>query len=294
MDNRVAPENAGNTATHQTDDSSYSVAFGLVAVTGLALVLVSSSGVVHDLGLAALIAGVVAFPMDLLARRSLQADAFRASFGYLLADPLREELRWLLGIEVLCTEHRLELAFDDVGDGVVKLSLRQERVYDNLTPSEQRIDLVVHAADWHVPGRKSTIDEITWNGQPVPYGDEPGEYSIVGRGTAPALLGRGPAGRGGDQTRGRAVLRTTEWRRYDDQFSQVYLTATENPRVVISAAPAWMRFAIAVHFLPRKALPPGVPDPTIQQLTGPGEKQFEGTLLPLASIDVRWWRATTN
>jgi hypothetical protein len=156
-----------------------------------------SEGVWHGLGEAALVAGVVGFPSDLLARRAFQADAFEASFGYLLADPLRGELNAILQLGPVCVDHTTSLQFAEAGSGFVRVTIREDRTFQNVTTGRVTFRPALHLADWHFHGVEPLVEWMRWNGKDVERTTELGDYSLVATAKQELSIPAGNRGRDG-------------------------------------------------------------------------------------------------
>jgi hypothetical protein len=268
--------------------SGFQVFFLLLLGAGLLLIWRGSTEFLRAVGDAAFIAAVIALPADYLARRAFQADAFKASFGYLLAGSLRQELHWMLGLSRVCVNHTLALTFEEV-DGAIKVTVREEREFQNQTAHTVSFPPELHLSDWHVEGHSPSVEWMRWDGRELASTLEQGDYSLVARYEPVSIPGAQASSDGTYPASSRASLRTRYiewWPGCEGEFHQVYMTATEQPLVVVEKCPPWMRFGIAAHMLSAMGDASG----GVARLDGPGEHRFNGALLPLQSIDVRWWR----
>ena len=103
--------------------------------------------VVAALGEALLIAGLLAISVDWFFKQQLVHDAFEASFGYLLPEGLKPEVRWLVGQQLLCVEYDQHFKLTEHGDQL-RVDIDLSRRIVNAGPNTFHFEPEVWIDEW--------------------------------------------------------------------------------------------------------------------------------------------------
>lgn len=137
---------------------------GVVFLTGVLALLAGHSIPIHwleslvtELGVAFVIAAILAVLVDGSLKLGLAKDVFETTFGYLLPKELRGELQWIHDQKLLCEQHSSHFTITKLDDHAVVLRESFDRTFRNI--SNGTFDFVPSLAidDWKHPTRKSRI-----------------------------------------------------------------------------------------------------------------------------------------
>lgn len=105
-------------------------------------------GVIRDIGIALLSAAVLGFTIDRWLKDDIAKDVFKAALGYVLPEELRDEIRWITGFPSIARKYICHVNIQEIGDGVVKVIIAQEKEIENLTSCSEKIRAAIAIDEW--------------------------------------------------------------------------------------------------------------------------------------------------
>jgi hypothetical protein len=137
---------------------------GVVFLTGVLALLAGHSISIHwleslvtELGVAFVIAAVLAVLVDGSLKLGLAKDVFETTFGYLLPKELRGELQWIHDQKLLCEHHSSHFTITKLDDRSVILRESFDRTFRNISNGTLNFSPSLSIDDWNHPTRKSRI-----------------------------------------------------------------------------------------------------------------------------------------
>jgi hypothetical protein len=164
------PVNENMNTRKQEEDKESNLRFYLViaiwTVAALALIFLSNRylegtwlEIFNGIGVAILSAMVLGLTVHLWLERQIVTDVFRAAVGHILPPELRDEVHWISNFKCITTGCVCTLDLEDVGDGVVKVTVEIESELKNITTKPYTVKRVFTLDDWDIPGRRPEICE---------------------------------------------------------------------------------------------------------------------------------------
>lgn len=232
---------------------------------------------VNELCIAFIIAALVGGIFEWWLQREAINDIVKAGLGYMLPEPIKSEMAWIYGLNLIRTNYHLKFTIEPaVTTGLVRL--RQSLRYDlqNRSGSSTEAPVLISVDEWfHTPlhsditgvgyfrdGKRRDFTalelgrRISSNGWAITFSDDsielqPGETMTV-------------------------WCETTQYRYATDRETLVLVGPVENPEIEV-VLPDNLRFDIGVQHREKVIN------------TGPNVYRLQGTLLPYQSISLRWW-----
>src|SRR5262249_48622501 len=124
-------------------------------------------GVIHELGIALIVAAVLGFTIDFTLKTAIARDVFEATLGYILRPEFRNEVSRITGYTFLCERHVLVVEIKLLGNHVVEVMSTMERKLMNITSYPEKRRNSIHIDDWGFDNGPSEILECnaTFQGQ---------------------------------------------------------------------------------------------------------------------------------
>src|SRR5262245_18977251 len=107
------------------------MSFGIFAVG--VLLLLETSGWLHELGIALLTASVLGIAGGLFLKHFLAAQMAETTFGYILPHQFREQMRWLYNLPFHCVSCTIDVKLQVVDETTVAITTTQHRTLRNIT-----------------------------------------------------------------------------------------------------------------------------------------------------------------
>jgi hypothetical protein len=219
------------------------------------------------------IAATLALTVDWFLKKEIARDAFRASIGYILPDYLQDEIRAIYSNEIVCTNHSQDVKIEVVDNDLVRMKVRVERTFKNISNNPHRFMPKLSVDEWFVAGAPSTIDDC---GYRTPRGDERFGAASTGADPVPKLYAEGCELTLRPQTEVEVWLSFSEIKRRSDLSYLAFSYATKKPRVRLTVPDDFDSAVEFTHRLDAKRLTTN-------------ETILPGLLLPHQCIIVRWW-----
>ena len=215
-------------------------------------------------------------------KKALERDVFRSVMGYLLSDAIREELRWVYSMNIVCIRSLVVCTIRrlDGHSDLVSLDLRIERTFRNFNTKPERLHPSFDLEEWCHAERTRITQVGARRDSTVRAGAsprlDPKEPRLRAALDAPLVLS--PNGEAEVWYEGREI------KHVHDHYMMVFLRPTLDPQFVVDVPDGFGR---TVHF--RDGREP--PDDEVQP--EPGRRWvLRGTMLPFQATEVRWWVAT--
>ena len=243
---------------------------GSIGAVGI-LLLLFVSGFWHDLGTALVIAGLLGLIIDNYLRQRLAKDAVEAALGYVLPDPLKEEMRWVVGLKFLVIDHTAiyDIRFNR-GKKTVSMSVEITRKIKNFTEAPQYLKPFLSIDEMGIEGKPSRIKEIRYRIEKNSW-----VYVDVSKikatectlGVEAQKKEKIPAGEWIE-----IMCKFHETKQINDVHFMVLRHATTKPNIIVHTDKGLEHREGFTHRI-------GQPEGDI----------LPGTLLPYQSMHVRWW-----
>lgn len=231
---------------------------------------VGDQQLVHDTGIAFMVAGILGISVDQTLRRQLAQDAFKASIGYLLPDELRNEMEWIYNCHILCVEHSQICELYHIDDETCGIKTKMLRKFRNVSSSKESLALGVGIDEWF---HKTGISKILAFGY-TKLNTKSDQFELV-RSTHSVTVKEQKV----DLAPGEEItawFEVEEIKRRNDVQDWVFACPTLNPTITVRA---FEEILIDVGFGYR----------TAGEELGTGTYILKGTLLPSQRIEIRWW-----
>ena len=161
-----------NTQKQEGDKESnlrFYVVISIWTVAALALIVLSNRylegtllEIFNGIGIAILSAMVLGLTVHLWLERQIVTDVFRAAVGHILPPELRDEVHWISNFKCITTRCVFSLDLEDIGDGIVKVSIEIESELRNITTKPYKVKRVFTLDDWDIPGKQPEIGEYEY------------------------------------------------------------------------------------------------------------------------------------
>jgi hypothetical protein len=128
--------------------------------------------ITHDAGIAIYSAVVLGLSVHLWLESRVVRDVFRAAVGHILPPELRDEVNWISSFTCLTQRAVTTLDIEDIGEGLVKLTIEREAELVNFTTTFQKIQPLLAIDDWGIPGKTPELIEFEYvrgNDDPVQF-----------------------------------------------------------------------------------------------------------------------------
>lgn len=237
-----------------------------------------AESVVKEFGVAFVIAAVLGVLVDETLKLGLVRDVFETTFGYLLPEQLRGELRWIYDQKLLCEHHSSHFTISRLDESSVILQESFDRKFKNVSDKTIPFTPSLAIDEWNHPQRKSRIVLLGYevNGEPVE--EKEGELAVqtLELGVISAI----PKHKSIPLAKGQTIHvwgTIEEIPALNDHHVSVFQTPTCDPHVRVTADNT---LEARVTF--------GHREKAFGKKIGPGAWQLEGLLLPNQSIRVQW------
>ncbi len=104
--------------------------------------------VVGEIGVACLIAGILAGLVEPFFREEFARDAFLAAFRYVLPRELKNEVERILKFNFISDKHVWNIKIEKVDDDTVCITISYERRIKNITSSDQKCRGFYQVFEW--------------------------------------------------------------------------------------------------------------------------------------------------
>jgi hypothetical protein len=230
---------------------------------------------ITELATALIISAVVGGVLEWRFRHRVVKDVVGEALGYLLPEPIRSEMIWIYGLNVVRTNYTHSFRVEHVDCETVRLTERLHYDIENRSSESKSVELVRNVDETHYATEKSQII-----GAGYTRGSEREEF----RGTklTARIRDDGWAITFSDKIELRPQEKVSVWfdtsqiRRFSDRETVVLLHAVERPQIEISV-PLDMEYDIGVQHRERLTR------------ISPNAYRLEGSLLPYQGISLRWW-----
>lgn len=230
-------------------------------------------GIIREFGTAVFIAAFLGLTIDRWLKTKFAQDVFEAALGYIAPDEFREEIRRTISYKFLCERHIATMMIEDLGNQQVRFTLTSERTLRNITNGTERLKASAVIDEWGFD-ELSQIHECR-----LEFGGRP--YSTSSnRTTAETISAESeevdiPPGHTAT-----LLVKTTEIRRSNDDWSVAYLSPTRNPEIEVIAP----SHECKVEF--------GRAEYLVKKETYGHRHRMQGTYFPTQHMRLRWWPKT--
>jgi hypothetical protein len=224
----------------------------------------------HDIGIAFTVAGLLGVGVDQALRKQLAEDAFKASIGYLLPEELRGEMEWIYSTHILCVEHIQTCELREIDTDTCAIRIGILRKFRNISSSNETLTLGVATDEWFHKGGTSKILAFGY----TKLGTKIESFETVK--TSHAISIKEQEISLAPQEEIAAWFEVEEFKRRNDAQLFVFGYPTLNPMVTVRA---FEGIEIEAGFGYRS---------TGEELAV-GTYRLRGTLLPSQGIQIRWW-----
>ncbi|MGA9314511.1 MAG: hypothetical protein WBV77_07780 [Solirubrobacteraceae bacterium] len=250
---------------------------GLIALPNVGGIPRVLADILSGVGTAAVVAAILGFTVDAYLKVELLRDAFRALFGYLLPEELRDELGWITEQEVLCKRYDLTLTLKPTDDAeLLTAEIEWHAEVRNVT-SHRVAYRPIFALDEWFQGHPSEVTQLRCTRGDATDSDTtdlPAPFAVA-RGLQEMDLH--------SKEQVTVVAAGRETRRRSDAFFMNLQSAAIKPVVTVRAPDgiAWeVMFGNRVQNRLREI--------------GLNARELPGTMLPGQVIQVRWWPTEEN
>jgi hypothetical protein len=151
----------------------------IILAIGVAVVAASKGapwyeGIVHDLGIAFVVAAILGLTVDFALKTEIARDAFKATLGYILRPEFRDEVARITGYKFLCEHHVLLIEIKLLENNTVEVTTSIERTIRNITAYSEKARNFIYIDDWGFENGPSQIiacnlifNSKTYEGTPV-------------------------------------------------------------------------------------------------------------------------------
>ena len=112
------------------------------------LLILLTSGFLHEVGIAFLISALLGFSIDFYLRQNIARDAFEGAMGYFLPDEVKEAVRYIGGIEWFAEEFSLTVNLQKIDIGTIKCTIRTRKYLRNISNSTKSMKSNIHVDEW--------------------------------------------------------------------------------------------------------------------------------------------------
>ena len=235
------------------------------------------SEVVRDLGIAVVIASILGITIYRWIKGDIVNDAFEAALGGLFPEDFRDEVRRLMGYNLVCESHHLEISIKLSHENTVRVETKIERHIKNIGKATAETRPFLHADEWGFEEKTIIIeskiileDGTTIKGEPTPT-------------TGSRLLYSGESCDIKSGHTYKSVSRFSETRRNNDIVTFHFMTPTRNPVIEIEIDRTLDHF---IEF--------GTANEKWEKAEYSNRYTLKGTYFPHQKMTVRWWPKTSN
>ena len=230
----------------------------------------------HDIGVAFMIAAILSVTVDLAVRGQLVEDVFKASIGYILPKELKGELEWIYSSHILCAEHTQTCELHRIDNDTCTIHTNMIRKFRNISSSTEPLVIGGSLNEWCYHTGKSKIISFGY----TKLGEEYEIKETVKKegGIISIKEQEVPLVPNEEVT---VWFESEEVMRTADEQIWVFGCPTMNPSVTVKV---FEGLSAAVNF--------GYRSPAEQ--LGIGTHRLKGTLLPGQGITVRWWDSSKS
>ena len=230
-------------------------------------------GLVSGFGHALLIGAVLGFTIERWFREDFAKNVFYAALGELIRPEFRDEMRWLTSFKWLAVKSSCHVKLEDLGDGIVKITLTIDRELENISSGVEKIHGGLGVDEWGIPGRPSYVEVCRIQkvgGSVLESGDkikvEPAHFDVV---TADVAVDPGE--------KIKAYSRSVEFKHTNDVYVLALGNPTKDPEVELEISATLVAEAGFSH------------RGKMETEAVPHRKTLRGTYLPSQVMVVRWW-----
>ncbi len=237
-------------------------------------------------GIALITAGIIGIIIELAFITKLAKHVFEVAFGYILPPELREEVKWVFGLERIAEESRHIFTITRHPTSKDKVIMNEEftREVKNITNKSRQETFGIGIQEWFHPEGDSRIKSLTVTYGKKRWSIENEKVRLSKRGKPPILQAEITETFDVKPRETFSVVTEIEEIKYEnDQTYSYYGTALKNPYVTVRV-PKDMDYDVT--FANRN-------QGELQDL-GNNVYRLNGTLLPLQAIRIRWWRIADN
>lgn len=239
--------------------------------------------IVMGFGLAFLVAIIIAGMYEWHLRRGALDDVVKASVGYMVPEPVRDEMEWVYGLHLFTTLYRHEFTVEPLNDDIIELTEVVHLDVENQGSRSEDFRITRTLDERHYPKQRSKIVSVGYSrgGEPVEFSGGNLSAYVDYQGWAylfnyPALeekpLVLAP------EEKISVWSKSIQVRRLSDRENLVLALPTVSPEITVKI-PDSFNFVLEVQH--RQNL----------KRIGDGCYRLEGTLLPYQGISFRWWPA---
>ena len=230
--------------------------------------------IIKDIGIALVVAAVIAATIDRWLSADLHQDVFEAVLGYIPPPEFKEEIRSLLRYGFVCRNHVMRVRIERLENDCVRATTTIERSLENITSRAAPVVVHLHADEWGFEVEKTKIvecygvleDGTRIDAEPVPpLGDSTSKVAAKPVSVAP---GR----------KIRLHQKLSEIRRVNDEISIHFGAPTVNPHIEVSS-PDDIDYMVSF----------GPSDPKVERETYGNRHTLLGVYFPGQRMRVRWW-----
>ncbi|HEV2549016.1 MAG TPA: hypothetical protein VGU20_16865 [Stellaceae bacterium] len=231
-----------------------------------------------EVGIALLIAALLAFTVDRSLKSNLMQDVHRAAVGHILPEEFRQEIWRTIGFKFICERHYMRVIIEPIDDEAVRVTCELERRLRNITAFPEETRGFCSVDEWGFAQERSRIIDCRAQveGKEAIVAPEPERAaSKVTARTEDVLVYP-------DQY----VHLRSKWieiKRRNDELSLVLLSPTKNPEMDVSL-PAGLQCSASF----------GLPGERIEKSEYSHRYLMTGTYFPGQRMSVRWWPQVTE
>lgn len=254
-------------------------AVGILAIIGGHFIPIKwLESIVAELGVALVIAAVLAVLVDGTLKLGLSRDVFETTFGYLLPKELQGELQWIYDQKLLCEHHSSHFILTKIDEHSILLRETFDRTFKNISNGSFEFVPSLAIDEWNHPTRKSRIALFGYelNGDTIEQKDD----GVVTERLELGVLAVVPKHQKITLSKGQKIRVwgvIEEVPALNDHHISVFKYPTCNPHVRVTADDC---LEARVTFGHREKVHAKHP--------GPGVWQLDGMLLPSQPMRVEW------
>lgn len=230
-------------------------------------------GLASGFGHALLIGAVLGFTIERWFREDFAKDVFYAALGELIRPEFRDEMRWLTSFKWLAVKSSCHIKLEDLGDGIVMLTLTIDRELENISSAAEKIHGGLGIDEWGIPGRESCVEICRIQkvgGAVLDAGGkikvEPAHFNVE---TEEVTVDPGE--------KVKSYTRSVEFKHTNDIYVLALANPTKDPEVQLEFSDS---LVAEVGFSHRGKM---------DTEAVPHRKTLRGTYLPSQVMIVRWW-----
>ena len=251
----------------------------ILGVVGIALVFAPAffewqwdHGVVSAIGTALLVSAFLGATIDRWMKTELSKDAINAAFNFVVPPEYISEIRRILSYHFLCVQHEMHYKIMKLDDNSVRVETSMERRIKNIGHAPEIFTPILHLDDWHYQERTAIKRfEIRDGDRVIKIDKEQDEGYRVKREGDPLTVRPGQ------------IITTisvfTETKHINDHVTQVFLTPTVNPRIVVDEIDESLSYDIDF----------GVINASIDEAAISTARVLQGTYFAPGHMRLRWW-----